>query len=147
MNCDGCGVRLDPQVAIEHTLLDGSVKRLCLDCHRKSATVEDWPETFARAKETDELLLDPDATWEALEKVRAERGLQDARWGDQSSKTDLQGLSVEMEELGEVARALNDNNIKQLKEEVIQVAAVAVVWLEALNRREERKKDVQEGEK
>lgn len=144
MNCDGCGVRLDPQVAIEHTLLDGSVKKLCLDCHRKSATVEDWPETFTRAKETDELLLDPDATWEALELVRAERGLQDARWGDQSSKTGLQWLSVETEELGEVARALNEGDVTKLKEEVIQVAAVAVVWLEALNKREQEPKEVKE---
>jgi len=42
-------------------------------------------------------------------------------------------LSVLTEEVGEVARALNDNEPKEnLKAELIQVAAVAVAWAESL---------------
>lgn len=36
------------------------------------------------------------------------------------------------EEVGEVARAMNDGDDANLKEELVQVAALAVAWLEAL---------------
>lgn len=36
------------------------------------------------------------------------------------------------EEVGEVARALNDGNPDNLKDELVQVAAVCLAWLEAL---------------
>lgn len=48
-----------------------------------------------------------------------------------SVDTDGQRLAVLVEEVGEVARAMNDG--KGLREELIQVAAVAVAWLEAID--------------
>lgn len=43
-------------------------------------------------------------------------------------------LSVLMEEVGEVARALNENDMKNLREEIVQVAAVCVARLERLSK-------------
>jgi NTP pyrophosphatase (non-canonical NTP hydrolase) len=39
-------------------------------------------------------------------------------------------LSIVVEELGEVAKELQENNKEQLKEELIQLAASVVRWLE-----------------
>jgi NTP pyrophosphatase (non-canonical NTP hydrolase) len=41
-------------------------------------------------------------------------------------------LSMIVEEMGEVARALQDNNWKNLKEELVQVAAIATSWVARL---------------
>ena len=46
---------------------------------------------------------------------------------------DAKRLSALVEEVGEVARALHDEEgADRLREELIQVAAVAVAWVEAL---------------
>lgn len=42
-------------------------------------------------------------------------------------------LSVLAEEFGEVARALLDGDLQHLRQELIQVAAVAVAWAESLD--------------
>jgi len=47
---------------------------------------------------------------------------------------DLVKLPVLMEEVGEVGRAMQENNLGNLREELIQVAAVAVAWAESLER-------------
>lgn len=41
-------------------------------------------------------------------------------------------LPVLLEEVGEVAKAINERNRAEMKKELVQVAAVAVAWLEAL---------------
>lgn len=41
-------------------------------------------------------------------------------------------LSVLLEEVGEVAHAINENDSLALRTELVQVAAVAVAWLESL---------------
>ncbi len=41
-------------------------------------------------------------------------------------------LPVLMEEVGEVAKAINERDKAELKKELIQTAAVCVAWLEAL---------------
>lgn len=38
------------------------------------------------------------------------------------------------EEFGEVCRAINDGDLANLREELIQVAAVAVAWVERIDR-------------
>lgn len=38
------------------------------------------------------------------------------------------------EEFGEVCRAINDGDLENLREELIQVAAVAVAWVERIDR-------------
>jgi NTP pyrophosphatase (non-canonical NTP hydrolase) len=70
--------------------------------------------------------------------IRTERGRQDTlaaagRWGGESVATisDDRRLRVLVEEVGEVARALEEDD-SQLPVELVQVAAVAVAWLEAL---------------
>lgn len=74
--------------------------------------------------------------------IDGERERQFATWGgahdwghgDCSSPAvaDIVKTAVLSEECGEVARAVLDTDIDQLRTELIQIAAVAVAWLEAL---------------
>jgi len=73
------------------------------------------------------------------DEIRTERTRQDTlaaagRWGGESVATisDDRRLRVLVEEVGEVARALEEDD-SQLRVELVQVAAVAVAWLEALD--------------
>lgn len=62
-----------------------------------------------------------------------ERIKQDAKWGIQDH--DAKGwLPILTEEVGEAAKAMNEND-PGLREELIQVAAVAMAWVEAMDRR------------
>lgn len=77
---------------------------------------------------------------EVLEDIRKERARQDAKWGDQILHTDEIWTAILGEEYGEAAqevlRSHFGNKPKQdLYAELIQVAAVATVWCEALKRR------------
>lgn len=47
--------------------------------------------------------------------------------------TDRQRLPVLVEEVGEVARAIQTGDLDNLREELVQVAAVAVAWVEAID--------------
>lgn len=73
--------------------------------------------------------------YEILEDVKRERERQDRKWGVQNH-SDEYWLAILAEEFGEVARAFLDKNPENLKEELLQVAAVAVVWLECIERHE-----------
>lgn len=74
--------------------------------------------------------------------IRQERTRQHEQWtgphrwgaGDCSStETDhIVKVAVLTEECGEVARAVLDENTEDLVTELVQTAAVAVAWLEAL---------------
>ncbi len=74
--------------------------------------------------------------------VDSERARQRNKWGaphawgqgDCSSYavTDIVKAAVLSEECGEVARAVLDFKLDDLRTELVQVAAVAVAWLEAL---------------
>lgn len=76
------------------------------------------------------------------EYIDDERARQAAKWGGvhewgtgDCSSNAVRGpvkMTVLMEEVGEVARALLDGNADQLETELVQVAAVAVAWLESL---------------
>ena len=74
-----------------------------------------------------------------LEDVRAERKRQDALWGIQNHSM-LTWLPILMEEAGEVAQAMNewvhtpDGSLEEVSKELVQVAAVAVAWVERINR-------------
>jgi len=71
---------------------------------------------------------------------------QDVKWGEQNHN-DLKWLSILMEEVGEAAETVNEDNPAKerlyshdacednLEYELIQVAAVAVAWIEAIRRR------------
>lgn len=67
--------------------------------------------------------------------VDRERDRQDDKWGwpndgmagaDQHKK-----VSILAEEFGEVARAVLEGDLENLAEELVQVAAVCVAWLES----------------
>ena len=74
--------------------------------------------------------------------IDAERLVQSAAWGGphkwgegdcSSTHVDLTvKAAVLAEECGEVARAVLDADFGNLRDELVQVAAVAVAWLESL---------------
>lgn len=77
---------------------------------------------------------------DVLAAVRAERDRQDARWG-WTNRDPAWHLAVLMEEVGELARALHDARfagggdaaIENARTEAVQVAAVAVAFVEGLD--------------
>lgn len=96
----------------------------------------------ARA-DNDLWLTDLTPTHEALALVVAERRRQIAKWGgpegdgiENPSTSNYVRLRVLAEEFGEVAEAMgrpeDGNGKRDLRTELVQVAAVAVAWLEAL---------------
>jgi NTP pyrophosphatase (non-canonical NTP hydrolase) len=83
------------------------------------------------------------ATDRVLQEVLAERIRQDAKWGEQNGH-DFEWVSILTEEVGEAAQAANEANFRSgktrgdythLRAELVQVAAVAVAWIEAIDRR------------
>jgi NTP pyrophosphatase (non-canonical NTP hydrolase) len=78
-----------------------------------------------------------------LAEVSAERAAQDARWGVEDLH-DWERISHLTEEVGELAKAANEANFRtsptrgdrtQMREEAIQVAAVAVAIVQSIDRR------------
>ena len=74
-----------------------------------------------------------------MRQVLDERNRQDEKWGPQDGLTFVEWLAIEMEELGEAAQEVNEyhfraGNIYQLREELVQAAAVLVAWLEQVNK-------------
>lgn len=75
----------------------------------------------------------------AFRKIDAERRFQIDKWGGfkpgnvEHPETDpRQKLAVLMEEVGEVAKAIIDHESEaRVRSELVQVAAVAVAWLES----------------
>lgn len=81
-----------------------------------------------------------------LEAVLSERERQDKRWGDQTYNTDLQWISILTEEVGEVAKDVNDLRLAGMFEEIIQCAAVCFAWAESyINRGNLMKGDLKNG--
>lgn len=73
----------------------------------------------------------------ALGDVAAERRRQDKKWGGQPGVDRVhpneEYAVVLGEEYGEVCRAILEGQGANLREELIQVAAVAVAWVEQLD--------------
>lgn len=79
-----------------------------------------------------------------LGEVVGERRRQDDKWGDQNYRPAIEWLAILTEELGEVAMDTNEIHFRPddpdstdaraaLRKELIQVAAVAVAWVEAID--------------
>jgi hypothetical protein len=81
-----------------------------------------WMETLVSSQE--QLL--------ATQAVLDERDRQDSKWGSQRHLSDREWLTILVEEVGEAAKDILDEKPDGLKTEVMQVAAVALAWLEAL---------------
>lgn len=96
-----------------------------------------------------------------LEEISSERYAQDARWGEQNHPD---GTNIDNTHLAMIKRDMNDKNnatggdmtwkdileeefleamaeesTDRLRTELIQVAAVAVAWIECIDRREAKK--------
>lgn len=74
-------------------------------------------------------IFGPGAQTLALAALLAERKAQDAEWG-YVQHNGPKWLSILMEEVGEMCQDINQGNDYQ--EELVQVAAVAMSWLEAI---------------
>jgi len=66
-----------------------------------------------------------------LEALLAERERQDTKWGDQTLNSDLAWQSILTEEVGEIAKDVNDLRLAGMFEEIIQTGAVCMAWAEA----------------
>lgn len=80
----------------------------------------------------------PNKTQGVLAEVGQERAMQDAKWGQQNYDLNKH-LTILTEEVGEVAKAIcentfRDGSIADIREELIQVAAVAVAMVERIDR-------------
>lgn len=74
----------------------------------------------------------------ALAAIFDERERQRQLWGGgpgdcshPSTKNDTR-LCILVEEIGEIAHAMNENDTENLKEELVQSAAVILAWLEGI---------------
>lgn len=71
--------------------------------------------------------------------IEAERLRQDKIWGEQNHG-DERWQGILGEEFGEVCKAINERELfsfdySSLRSELTQVAAVAIAWIEAIDRR------------
>jgi NTP pyrophosphatase (non-canonical NTP hydrolase) len=82
----------------------------------------------------------PPARAAIFQAIHQEREAQNTQFPQSNiphwSDPDGTKLSVLVEEVGEVARALLESDAPKLRAELIQVAAVAVAWAEAINAKE-----------
>ena len=69
---------------------------------------------------------------EILHDVRRERGEQITKWGNQSH-IHFKWMAILSEEVGEAAQEILHGHRSRLRRELIQVAAVAVAWIEQLD--------------
>lgn len=83
-----------------------------------------------------------------LRDVATERIRQDDKWGCQCANIDFEWVSILTEEVGEAAAEANEANFRsgknrgdftKLRAELVQVAAVAVAWVECIDGRAEQK--------
>ena len=73
----------------------------------------------------------------AMEKIQAERQRQDDKWGADRMLDNYVWLAILTEEVGEAAEATL-KELPEVEKEVVQIAAVAVAWLECLQRKDEQ---------
>lgn len=69
---------------------------------------------------------------EIIADVIGEMDRQDGKWGDQSRQPILLWNAILGEEAGEVAKAALENDSVELEKELIQVAAVAIQFVRAV---------------
>lgn len=130
---------------------DDGGRLLCEDClqKRKDAVKKsDEPGSLEATKRADAKI--PNGHWKALMRklagnarqrhaiyeVLLERFKRHEKWGEQNHD-DLRWFAILAEEVGEVAKGALDRPYScGLRDDIINVAAVAVAWLECLERRE-----------
>ncbi len=65
--------------------------------------------------------------------IQIERNKQNYKWGEQNHEP-LKWLAILSEEVGEVSKAILENLLPEYRKELIQVAAVVITAIEALDR-------------
>lgn len=83
--------------------------------------------------------------WEVLKKILCERDRQNKLWGEQNHDN-YRWLAILSEELGEVSQAILHDEFGGeaaggVEIELVQVAAVALQWLECIERRRNETKE------
>lgn len=76
---------------------------------------------------------DADVKAKILGEIVKERARQDEKHGDQRTLSKEKWGMILGEEFGEVCNATFSDGVGDLREELIQVAAVAVAWVEAID--------------
>jgi hypothetical protein len=98
----------------------------------RDAIVDDWEGIVL-----DERRMREEAQMRVLDAIRDERRRQTEKHGDESCEspavTDAKRLAILGEEFGEVCRAMtyDEGSEERLVAELVQVAAVAVAWIES----------------
>ncbi len=69
-----------------------------------------------------------------LDEIQEERNRQELKWGADREQHFLYWLAILVEEVGEVSKDLLDSD-GSARDELIQVAAVAVAFIEAIDRK------------
>lgn len=82
----------------------------------------------------------PEVQLRIMHDIAAERKRQDEKWGEQNH-SDAVWSAILGEEYGEVCKALLDEPEENMIKELTQVAAVAVEWLEAIERKHVKQKE------
>ncbi len=73
-----------------------------------------------------------------------ERDRQDEKWGADRDLSNFVWLTILMEEVGEISEAiLKEISWKDARKELIQIAAVTIAWLEALEREYDKTKVIE----
>ena len=70
-----------------------------------------------------------------MEEILAEREKQDQKWGEQNHDTQM-WLTILVEEIGEVAKAILEKDDIGYRKELVQVGAVALAALQSFERNE-----------
>lgn len=83
-------------------------------------------DTFRQTREETHTMME-----QVLMEVRAERLRQDEKWGSQRALHPRTWLTILVEEVGEVANASLERDHANYREELVQVAAVAVAAVES----------------
>lgn len=78
-----------------------------------------------------------------LYEIQQERKRQDEKWGVQNHSP-IKWVVILAEEFGEVAKGALESNTGNYREELIQVAAVAVAMLESLDRQQQSQQQSQQ---
>lgn len=82
---------------------------------------------------------------ELFNSIVNERNRQIAKFGEQLDTSDLENLSILIEEVGEVAQIVTKRNVKPIKESDLQdynlemlkeeFATVCIAWIDKINKR------------
>ncbi len=70
---------------------------------------------------------------EILKQVAGERARQDAKWGEQNHQPE-KWMCILTEEVGEAAKAILEGDTANYREELVQIAAVAVSMIQCFDR-------------